>query len=61
MAAEETLETVLLIDVAHGCYDTEPRAGVFGELGVGSLEEDLDTVERANDRLCLVRGVRYER
>lgn len=53
MPAEETTEPVLLVDVSHGGYDAEPGAGVFGELGVGGLEEDFDAVEGADDRFGL--------
>lgn len=45
VASEETADAVLTVDVSHGCYHTEPGTGVFGELRIGGLEEDLDTVE----------------
>lgn len=53
VASEEPAEPVLLVDVAHGGYDAEPGARVFGELGVGGLEEDFDAVEGADDRFGL--------
>ena len=53
MASKEPAEARLPVDVPHGSYDAEPRAGVFGELGVGGLEEDFDAVEGADDRFCL--------
>lgn len=31
----------------------DERTGVFAKVGVGRLEEDLDSVERCDDRLCL--------
>jgi hypothetical protein len=36
-------------DVAHGAGYAEPGAGVFCELGVGGLEEDLDAVEGGDE------------
>lgn len=53
MPAKETAQAVLLVDVPHGGYDAEPRAGVFGELRVGGLEENFDAVEGADDRFGL--------
>lgn len=35
------------VDVAYGSRKATPGAGIFGELGVAGLEEDLDAVERA--------------
>jgi hypothetical protein len=49
VSSEEPAEPLLLVDVAHGGYDAEPGARVFGELGVGGLEEDFDAVEGADD------------
>lgn len=49
VAAEETTHTGLPVDVAHGGHDAEPGAGVFCELRVGGLEEDLNAVEGADD------------
>ncbi len=49
MPTEEPAHAVLAVDVAHGGHDTEPRAGVFGKLGVGGLEEDFDAVEGADN------------
>lgn len=53
VAPEETAEAGLPVYVPHGGYDAEPGAGVFGELGVGGLEEDFDAVEGADDCFCL--------
>lgn len=53
MASEETAEAGLPIYISHGSYHAEPRAGVFGKLGVRGLEEDFDAVEGADDRFCL--------
>ena len=53
VAPEEAAHAGFTIDVAHRRYDAEPRTGVLGELGVGGLEEDFDSVERADDCFCL--------
>jgi len=58
VAPEETAYAVLSVYVAHGCYDSEPRAGVLGELRAGGLEKDLDSVEGTDDCLGLW-SVRY--
>jgi hypothetical protein len=53
MAAKETAEALVGVDVADRPYQAEPVAGVFGELGIGGLEEDLDPVEGSDDCFCL--------
>jgi hypothetical protein len=47
--AEETPRAVLVVYEFHGGDDAGPGPGVFGELGVAGLEEDLDAVERGDD------------
>jgi hypothetical protein len=37
------------VDIFDRSSKSCPAAGVLGELGIGSLEEDLDTVERCNN------------
>ena len=49
VASEQTTDTILTIDVAHGSHDAEPGTSIFSELRVGSLEQDLDTIEGSND------------
>ena len=49
------------IDVADGGEDAKPAAGIFGEVGIGGLEEDLDAVERADYRFCLSEGMYVSR
>jgi len=43
-----------VVDVAHGCYDTEPAPRVFGELGIRRLEENLHPIEGPDDCFGLV-------
>lgn len=56
MAAEETTDAGLPVDVTHGGHNAEPGAGVFGELGVRGLEEDFDAVEGTDDGFGLIHG-----
>ena len=56
VATEEATEAVLGIDVSHSGYNAEPGAGVFGEVGVGGLEEDFDAIEGPDKSLGLVKG-----
>lgn len=60
MAAKETTQTVLAVDVPHGGHDAEPCSRVFGKLRVGCLEEDFDAVERADYGLGLSRRRRLD-
>lgn len=53
VAAEESAQAGLGVDVAHCRHDAEPGARVFGELRVGGLEEDFHPVQRADDSLGL--------
>lgn len=53
VAPEETAYAVLSVDVTHRRHDTEPRAGIPGELRARGLEEDLDSVEWTNNCLGL--------
>lgn len=50
MPAEESPCAIFFVDVFHGRHDAEPAASIFRELGGRGLEEDLDTVERRDDR-----------
>lgn len=49
MATEESSSAVLLVDIPHGRDDTEPRAGIFCELGVRGLKQDFDAVKWTDD------------
>lgn len=53
MATEKPTNAVLFINIAHRCYNAEPRAGIFRELRVGRLEKDFDAIERPDDSFCL--------
>ena len=53
VAAEKPTHARLGVDVTHRSYNPEPGARVFGELGVGGLEEDFHPIERADDSLGL--------
>ena len=53
MSTEKASKTVCLIDIADCSYNAQPVAGVFSELRIGRLEEDLDAVERTDYCLCL--------
>jgi hypothetical protein len=44
MAAKETAKPICFVDVPHGSCNPEPMTRIFGELRVGGLEKDLDTV-----------------
>lgn len=57
MSSEEASYAVLAVDVSHGGHDTEPGAGVSGELWVRSLEEDFDSIERADDCFSLLQSL----
>ena len=59
VTSEKTSETILTIDVAHGGHCAEPRTGILGELRVGSLEKDLDTVEGSDDCFGLRRRLTW--
>jgi hypothetical protein len=48
MAPEETSCAILSVDIFHRSDDAKPATSVFCELGVGGLEEDLDSVKRSN-------------
>jgi hypothetical protein len=53
MSTKETAPAILPVYTPHSSNDAYPRAGVFGELGIGGLEEDLYAVERRNDGFSL--------
>jgi hypothetical protein len=53
VALEQASGTFIALDVADGGRETGPAAGVLGKLGIGCLEEDLDAIERRNDRFGL--------
>lgn len=63
VSAEEPAEAVLAIDVTHGSHDAKPGTGVFGELRVGGLEEDLHAVEGPDDGFglgrCKQKAIQY--
>lgn len=53
VAAEEAQGPILEVDVADSFGGAGPAAGVFLELWVGGLEEDLYAVERRDYGFCL--------
>jgi hypothetical protein len=53
VSAEEASCAFVFVNVSHGCHDAEPGAGVFCELGIAGLEEDLDAVEGRDYCFCL--------
>ena len=60
MAAEEPAQAIGPVDVADGCENAEPAAGIFCELGRGGLEEDLDPIEGADYSFGLRGGLEWE-
>lgn len=53
VATEKPTNTVLFINIAHSCYNAEPGASIFRELGVGRLEKDFDAIEGADQSFGL--------
>ena len=49
MASEETAHAVLAVNVSHRSHNPKPGACILGELRIRGLEEDLDSVQGAND------------
>lgn len=54
MSLEETCDPSASIYVSNRRGEARPGARVLGELGVLSLEKDLDAVKRADYCLCLL-------
>jgi len=53
MALEESPASALLVNVRTSTKRPTPTPGILLEIRIGSLKEDLDSVQRRNDRLGL--------
>jgi hypothetical protein len=44
MTTKETSHAIGFVDVTHCRHYTEPASGIFGELWVGRLKQNLDSI-----------------
>ena len=53
VATKQTTYAICVVDVPDCSDDSKPGTGVFGELGIGRLEQDFDAVQRTNNCFSL--------
>lgn len=56
MALEKTPDALVAVDELAGAPKAQKRAAVLAKLGIRRLEQNLDSIQRSNDRLGYTAG-----